>query len=343
MKRRTLIPALVLAALCCTGCGDKISTPDESSDIIIPEESVPELYPELKERDGQDARIVLENGTILTVTDDGSIITVVEDGLEWSYLSGTCLITFPRDWDERFYVRGTSVYCRACFDKEEYSGELFRIEFVGAEQMVDPTKNYAALIGSLRDFYAVITLPDGDNYDTGDPVLAEEYKALAADLPTVFQSASCFDSKEFKAIDLSAYAPAADAGDSKLYGSWTTGLANAAGYTPYAVFRSRDSAFGFHGSADEMVFGTFLVNKNSANYVWNTENWGDAGLVFTDGQAYRVTYSETEPMELEFEPLFELGDDSVLGVQKFYYDRDFQEIYPADNESTGVEVELGNR
>ncbi|MBR6107348.1 MAG: hypothetical protein IKQ39_04990 [Oscillospiraceae bacterium] len=341
MKRRTVIPALLLAALCCTGCGDKISKPDESSDIIIPEET--EQYPELRVRDGQDARIVLENGTVLTVTDDGSIITVVENGLEWSYLSGTCLITFPRDWDERFYVRGTTVYCRACFDKTEYTGELFTIDFVDAEQLVDPTRHYGALIGSLRDFYAVIVLPEGDTYDTTDPTLAAEYNKLVADLPKVFQSASCYDTKDFKSIDLSVYTPATEAGESKLYGCWSTNLADPAGYTPYTVFRSRDSAFGFHGASDALTFGTFLVNKNAANYVWNTENWGDVGLAFANGQAYRLTYSETEPMELEVEPLFDLGDDSdKFGLQKFYFDRDFQEIYPADSESTGVEVELGH-
>ena len=339
MKRRTLIPVLLLAACFCTACGSKTKQTEVSSEaeVTTPTDVT---VPSLQNDDDVDARVVLDNGTVMTITDDGSIISTTDEGLEWNYLSGTCRLTFPKDWEDRFYVRGTSVYSRACYDKKVNSGKLFSIDFMEADELADSSVNYVALLGAVREFYTVAILPSEDTYDTADTDLFAEYTDMSGDLSAIFQTAQCSTTKDFKPIDLTNYELSTVSNNSKLFGCWSTKNADASGFTPYAVFRSRDSAFVFHSTANDLLFGAFYVNKNAPNYVWNTENWGDAGLVFAGGQAYRVTYSETEPMELVFEPLFPTEDYGTLEISKFFFDRDYQEIYPGDDKSSGEEVEF---
>jgi len=339
MKRRLISAVLLAAMLCGTACGKKTDS-DESSEPLTTGEATAMVIPSLQDDDDVDAHVVLENGTVLTITDDGSIITKMENGLEWNYLSGTLRVMFPLDWNERFYVRGTTVYCSKCYDQAPKTGTLFNIEFLSAQQMLEGGRQYSALLGKIRNFYIVATLPEDADYDVSNTDLFAEYTDLYGDLDGIFQTVNCGDSPSFKPINLSAYEPATESGSSKLFGCWSSDMADANAFSAYSVFRSRDSAFGYYSSSNDMRFGSFYVNKNAQNYVWNTENWGDAGIVFLENNAYRVTYSETEPMRLEFEALFEAEDGDSLVNKVLYYSSDFQQIYPADSQNNGVEMEL---
>ena len=354
MKRRALLLALLTAAALCTGCGKKITSPGgkdnsdgntvslsgdensgngsgDSSSNPYDDDNYKNPYPEVRNDDGEDARVITNKGTVVVVTDDGSMIEQTDVGLEWTYLGGTVRMYFPLNWDDRFVVRGTSVYCKKCFEQQEYSGELFSIDFIRDTDMnSDPS--FAALLGGAQNFYAVAALPQNTTYDADNADLAKEYNSMAADLSSIFRSADCLFTRGFTPIDLSVYTTA-DSSSSKLFGTWNEDAQTAEGYTPKAIFRSRDSAFAYRTSDTGMIYGTFRVNKNAAGYVWNTENWGDAGLVFAGGQVYRVTYYESEPMKLEFEPLFPFEQESPIGKNKFTYGSTEEEIY--SNNSAG--------
>ncbi|MBQ8921814.1 MAG: hypothetical protein IJ060_06590 [Oscillospiraceae bacterium] len=346
MKRRAILLALLTAAALCTGCGKRISKPSGDGDDSgsqaegssgdsssyfdsYDDDSYRNPYPQVQNGDGEDARVVLDDGKVVVVTDDGSMIEQTDLGLEWNYLGGTVRMYFPLDWDDRFVIRGTSVYCKKCFAQQEFSGELFSIDFIRDTDMnSDP--GFSALLGGAQSFYTVAIVPQQVTYDAGDADQAAEYQDMAEDLSGIFRSTSCLFTPGFTPIDLSVYTPAGESSSSKLFGSWAEDAQTAAGYTPKAIFRSRDSAFAYRTSDTEMIYGTFRINRNAAGYVWNTENWGDAGLVFAGGQVYRVTYYESEPMKLEFEPLFQFDQESPIGKNKFTYSSDQQEIYSTD-------------
>ncbi len=330
MKRRALVLALLAACSVCTGCGKRIKSPLVSRETGEDDDRNGEIVPE----SGEDARLVAEDGKVTIVTEDGSIITETDEGYEWSYLSGTVRMFFPPEWKDRFIIRDTTVYCRKCYEKMEYSGELFSVKFIKETDLISDA-DYAALIGGVRDFYSIVVLPSDATYEVGDPDLSAEYTDMSGSLPAVFRSASCLSTKGFTPIDLSSYEAANITGNSKLAGSWTEDAPAATGNIPSAVFRMRDSAFGYRTSDTGLLYGCFFVNKNAPNYVWNTENWGDAGLVFAGGQVYRVTYYESEPMKLEFEPLFPNLTENPLGTNKFTFKDTQDEIYQAAAE-TGI-------
>ena len=119
MKTITAAMALLLGFACLTGCGgqssaDSGSAADESSGAVL----------EINNSDGKDDQIVMENGKTVTITDDGSFIKETDNGYEWSYLAGTCRMTFPTEWKDRFVVRESSVYSKEIFDHAENTGKL---------------------------------------------------------------------------------------------------------------------------------------------------------------------------------------------------------------------------
>ena len=88
-----------------------------------------------------------------------------------------------------------------------------------------------------------------------------------------------------------------------------------------------------------MTLGTFLVNRNAENYVWNTDNWGDAGLVFAGGKIFRATYYESVPETLEFSVLFsDDGASDSLTASKFSLLNDSQSITRSGTDPTEIEL-----
>ena len=342
MNRKALFAALLMTgAVFTTGCGTKI--PPADGEFSFAESTEPaDPYPDLQNGDGQDARITYDDGTVITVTDDGSIIEQTADGLEWSYLSGTVKMVFPSDWDQRYLVRGTSVYCKKCWDKEENTGELFSLDFCTPEAMISGPA-HTALIGRVKTLYATILVPETPNYDTDDPDLFAEYSDMQNDLDKVFPTASCLSTRSFKAISLANYVPVTEGASSKLFGTWLDHNDLAATYTRSAIFRSRDGAFGYRPEENTLNMGTFMLNKNAEHYVYNTEAWGDAGLVFLGGQVYRVTYYESDPMTMEFEALFPEEEDTAVDPLKdavLTFNSESQEIYRNDTDETEAELDL---
>lgn len=336
MKKTTAaVLAFLLGTLCLTGCGNQKS--ESAADSAAAESSGSAL--EIDHTDGKDEQILMENGKTVTVTDDGSFITETDNGYEWSYLAGTCRMTFPKEWKDRFVVRESSVYCKEIFDKAENTGKLFSLSFMDDAGMLAEPKP-AALLGVVNHRYVTAIIPSSVDFDSNDELLSAEYNDLAGSLSEIFQSTVCSGSDAFKPINLSAYEPAAESAESKLLGTWQIPNTLEPGqFTPTVTFRSRDSAFGYLSAANVVTLGTFLLNKNAENYVWNTDNWGDAGLVFTGGKVFRATYYESVPETLEFTVLFsEDGASESLAESKFVLQSDSQSITRSADDPTEIEL-----
>ncbi len=336
MKKATAaVLAFLLGMLCLSGCGNRKS--DGSADSAVEESSGSAL--EIDNTDGKDEQIVLENGKTVTVTDDGSFITEKDNGYEWSYLAGTCRMTFPKEWKDRFVVRESSVYCKEIFDKAENTGKLFSLSFLDdAGMLADPQP--AALLGVVNHRYVTAVIPSEADFDSDDELLSAEYNDLAGSLSEIFQSTFCSGSDSFKPINLSAYEPATESAESKLLGTWQIpNVLEPGQFTPSVTFRSHDSAFGYLSAENVVTLGAFLLNKNAENYVWNTDNWGDAGLVFTGGKIFRATYYESVPETLEFTVLFsENGASDALTESKFVFQSESQSITRSADDATEIEL-----
>ena len=108
---------------------------------------------------------------------------------------------------------------------------------------------------------------------------------------------------------------------------------------PHGNIPFADSAFGYKPAENVVTLGTFLVNRNAENYVWNTDNWGDAGLVFTGGKIFRATYYESVPETLEFSVLFsDEGTSDSLTASKFSLLNDSQSITRSGTDPTEIEL-----
>ena len=342
MNRRNMT-ALLSVMLCGTllaGCGGKGSAGADDSSPAETTAPAAEEKNEIQEEDNGDLKIVNADGSTVVMTADGSTITEKAEGLEWSYLAGTVTMMFPADWKDRFVIRDTAVYCKACWDAQENTGELFKLDFVDEKGMVTGP-DYTALLGNIDKMLVTVQVPDEVNYNSEDNVQLAEYTDMASAIGTILPTAVCSGGTEFKPIFLTQYVRVTDE-PSKLCGMWLDSAAaekaNQAFY-PYAVFRGRDGAFGYRYGVNDLSFGSFLVNKNARDYVWNTDKWGDAGMVFTHGAVYRVTYYESEKMTLKFELVlsYDGAEEDALSQTTFVFERDYQEIYQGNGDSTEVE------
>ena len=321
------LAAFMMAAVCMTGCGESIPDAEDGT------KETPVLS--LDDTDGKDEVLTMDDGSTVIATDDGSFISEEDGGLVWNYLAGTCTVKFPIEWKDRFVVRGTSVYSKKCFEKQENSGELFTIVFSRDINMLQGPKP-AVVFGVIHDMYAVITTPENPNYDASDAEIATEYADLSAKLSDVFQNAVCGDTPNFKPINLTNYVPAAESAASVLPGTWKlASLTDDAAFSPYVVFRASDSTFGYKYGENDLKLGAYYANKNAETYEWNTDNWGDAGLIFSEGKVYRVTYYETAPRTLDFEVVYspDAETDSLIG-NKFNYDSEEQGIRQTEADPT---------
>lgn len=341
MKFHALAAICAACVLLC-GCGTQTAEPETAETTAAPAETTAEVKSDAEQLviEGTDAKtVMLGDGTVYLILEDEALIEKTSEGLVWDYLSSTLRLTFPDNWLNRFSIRGTSVYCKACFNPDDYSGELFSINFVDEKSMASGPR-YDALLGVYRGMYVTAKRCENPNYDETNTEMLAEYTDMANDLSRVFSSAVVSTNQDYKPVLLDDYAPVTPEDHSKLLGCWNqsdaAGNPNADFY-PYAVFRGRDSAFGYKYGANDLAFGSFLVNRKAKDYVWNTDNWGDAGLVFVNGCAYRVTYFESAPMTLRFELISGDPENDVLSASGFAFDRDYQEIHQSGDDEPEIE------
>lgn len=346
MKQKFLAAACLLCCAALCGCSAKnpTDTEPEQAETTAELQSTDIAKPAIDDNfviEDTDAKtVMLGDGTVYLLLDDQALIEKNSEGLVWNYLSNTLRLTFPDDWINRFTIRGTSVYCKACFSAEEFSGELFSINFVDEKSMVSEPK-YDALLGVYRGMYVTAKRTEDPNYDSSNNELLAEYTDMANDITTILGSAKVSGNTDYKPLLLDQYAPVTDADHCKLLGRWTNTAAagdpNQA-FTPYAVFRGRDSAFGYKYGENDLAFGTFLVNQKAKDYVWNTDNWGDAGLVFANGCVYRVTYYESAPMTMRFELVSGSPENDMISSSGFSFESEEQAIRQGSGDEFEVEL-----
>lgn len=262
-------------------------------------------------------------------TDNSAIVSQNPDGsFNVLFVSTMCNMAFPANWAGRVFIEDSVVYSKKCSDyiAERNAGELLTIMSNPAEYMSTIIPS-SFLLGTFSDEYVIAFLPTDCDYDTTITELYEEYTSLNNDVKSVIDTAKCDSSPEFSPIDMSIY-------DSpSMYSSSASGLwedyDNGMQFSPYIGFRPKDGlfvyAYGLNGADTLNIKGSYCTNINSENYQWNTDNWGESGLIFIDGCVYSFTYYLSAPQTMNLEKLAGNTDDD-LSSKGWVFSSDFQDF-----------------
>lgn len=249
-------------------------------------------------------------------TDETASVSRNADGsFNVTFGDGLCTMTLPASWAGRIIIDDYKIYSKLCYDTDQANkwGKMLSIKRASADDMkVCIPSSY--LIGTAGKEYIVAYTPTDVTYDIANSALHEEYSSLYNDITSVIASARCMTSPDFSPIDLSVYVNPGDFYGS-VSGSWDdadTYLTDVQ-FTPYLCFRPSDASFAYmyrlNGSEADYVRGSYLMNTNVSGYQWNTDNWGEFGLIFADGAVYRFTLYYSAPQTL--------GIEKVAGVSEY--------------------------
>lgn len=265
-------------------------------------------------------------------TDDSAVVSQNADGsFNVLFVDTMCTMTFPASWAGRVLIEDDVVYSKKCSDyiAERNSGKLFTIMDSSDEQMniVIPS---SYLLGTFDDEYVIAFLPTDCDYDPTIAELNEEFSFLHNDLESVIFTAKCDSSPEFYPIDMSIY-DSPNMYSNSVSGMWEDGetMYSNIQFSPYIGFRPKDGlfvyAYGLNGADTENEIGSYITNINSENYQWNTENWGEAGLIFMDGCIYSFTYYLSAPCTMSIEKL--AGNSEYdISAKSWVSSSDFQDF-----------------
>ena len=284
-----LFTGLCLAAACLTGCGDQ---PDDAAAEIPP------------------GSVMLHDGKIVPIVDDESELTETESGYLWSFHDGEYSMTFPKEWESRFLIRGTTVYCLACFERGTSSSSLFSVEYRPAEDVGAKKPTPELILGVSGDEFLCAVYPRRTEPSNG--VLRREYEAMIADCDAVIHSAAEKNDDARLPLATEHYIPADGKINSELFGSWKLQSSKNGRLGETMVFDPETGILTYNGE-DGVRTGSCLFNIYAATYDANTQtNWGDAALVFLDGTVYYATYYETSPRTLEFDAVVQQSERKDL-------------------------------
>ena len=299
MKRYFAFFAAVLFAFCTlTACGDQ---PDSIQPAASGSESSQTDSSDTSSESSANAEpimLTLHDGSSIPLCDTASKVIETENGFEWSFYDGKYSLTFPKTWESRFVIRGTTVYCLKCFEWAEVCSSLFTIETRPAETVI--SKPYPEMIlGLSGKEYICAVFPDGGEPENA--VLRNEFLELAPDRSSILKTGVCSDSVQFQPIHINDYMTADSGVKSALFGNWKTRTTKNGILDEQICFRD-DGTVTFT-SKDTVMEGTCLFNIYAATYDWNDQsNWGASALLFLDGGIYEATYYETNPFTLDFSP-----------------------------------------
>jgi hypothetical protein len=351
MNRKSV--AFVLALVVCTsafvGCSDKnnhsnvslssstakesekytatssvsvISTTYEATDDAS--ETATEITTSDTEQLFQKPLIETDDSAFVSINEDGSFNVVFEDS--------ACTMTFPASWAGRIIIDDDEIYSKLCWDNApgEKHGKLLSIMTRDDDEMnISIPSSY--ILGTEDDEYVIAFIPTDATYDIMNSTLNEEYSSLCADILSVISSAECQSSPGFTHIDMKDY-DSPNMYSISVSGSWEASsyMNSSMQFTPYIGFRPNDGVFGYmyqlNGADTDKEIGTYLININSENYQWNTENWGEAGLIFMDGCIYSFTYYLSAPMTMSIEKLGGNSKYDSITSETWFYTSDFQDF-----------------
>lgn len=265
-------------------------------------------------------------------TDDSAVITQNADGsFNAVFGDGLFSMTFPASWADRIIIDDYKIYCKLVWDSDPGNkrGKMLSL-FLAEDEDISSGIPDSYLLGTSSDKYVIAFTPTDVSYDPSDNILNDEYGSLFADIESVIFSARCSSSPEFTPIDIGMYYSPYGA-EYSLAGSWDlpSYLYSEVQFAPYITFREKDGAFGYsyalNGSSCKYASGKYLININTEDYQWNSENWGDFGLVFLDGAVYRFTYYATAPGTLSFEKIVGNSEYDDI-VESWVYSSEFQDF-----------------
>lgn len=340
MKNKRMIVHIFIFAACLTlfsGCKMGYSSSQtESADVHTTTNTTSKVSTTVTtntEETSFESESVTENETeksISTIqTDDSAVVSQNTYGsFNVLFVDTMCTMTFPESWAGRVFIEDGVVYSQKCSDyiAERNAGKLFTIMSNSDEYMTTIIPS-SFLLGTFNDEYVIAFLPTDCDYDPTITELYEEYSSLYNDVESVIATAKCDSSPEFSPIDMSVY-------DSpSMYSVSAAGLWEDADggiqFSPYIGFRPNDGlfvyAYGLNGADTLNIKGSYCTNINSENYQWNTNNWGESGLIFIDGCVYSFTYYLSAPQTMNLEKLVGNTDDD-LSSRTWMLSSDFQDF-----------------
>lgn len=344
MKNKKIAVYIFIFAICLTsfsGCKSEYNSNEKSSvdintttnvtsnvsttnidETSLETETVTEPVTENK-TEKSESTIQTDNSAIVSQNPDGSFNVL--------FVNTMCNMTFPASWAGRVFIEDSIVYSQKCSDyiAERNAGELLTIISNPAEYMSTIIPS-SFLLGISNDEYVIAFLPTDCDYDPTITELNEEFSSLHSDLESVIFTAKCDSSSEFSPIDMSIY-DSPNMYSNSVSGTWEDGetMYSDIQFSPYIGFRPKDGlfvyAYGLNGADTLNIKGSYCTNINSENYQWNTDNWGESGLIFIDGCVYSFTYYLSAPQTMNLEKL--AGNTYYdLSSKGWVFSSDFQDF-----------------
>lgn len=346
--RKSLFAVILICVMTFSGCSSRSSSPSSSSNAAKRTQETEQTTVSVSEEKTENTEVqttamhqeettatseTAEAATVSIQTDDSAVITQNADGsFKAVFGDGLFTMTFPASWADRIAINENVIYSKLIWDSEPgtKSGKMLSMFLVEDEDIsFGIPESY--LLGTSTDKYIIACTPTDLPFDPSDNTLIDEYSSLLADIESVIFSARCSSSPEFTPIDIGMYYSPYGA-EYSLAGSWEaiTHIDSEVQFSPYITFRENDGAFGYsyalNGASCKYVSGKYLININSEEYQWNTENWGDFGLAFLDGAVYRFTYYASAPGTLSFEKIVGNKEYDEIASETWTYSSDFQDF-----------------
>jgi len=230
-------------------------------------------------------------------------------GLELNY-SG-CTMTFPSAWKDRVVADGNGVYAQKCWENKEGTGLLFEISAKTSDELMDGNV-YPYIVGVDGEKYIVAIVSDGNSYDTSDADLRNDYFNLFNDLQNIIPNAKCSTSPDFRPLRTEAYTSSTESEQIKFNGTWLKNDTKQDDeLKQFVVFDQKSGTFGFRKEQDSVEKGRYWINTIA-------ETYSEKGLLFFDGNIYKVNYTEDGIMN--FERLTGQPDDLSSVSFKYFSD-----------------------
>ena len=249
-------------------------------------------------------------------TDGGGFVWTVED---------VCTLTFPASWEGEYELYGDRVFCKSAYDPNTGSGMLLSIEICEEDRLISGEEYYYLLGTAPGGKYVMACI-------TENPPDNAQFDLMFSELDDVLSGAVCSDSPDCQPKKIDHYGPSFY-GDIEFAGYWERTPASGVQNEPGLTFNSEESRFQYtcYETMTSEAWGTYLYNYRSAGYEWNTDNWGDFGLLFIDGDAYTITVNYGTPKTINMENVTHPGEDFYgLAASTFGYWSDYEDISPKD-------------
>ena len=219
----------------------------------------------------------------------GTLQSYMSSYYTWNWKNGSCKLTLPPEWKGKYVISGNTVYCKACYDADKGSGELFSLVCYSVDEMSTPVpKRY--LLGVCGSGYVNAILPTGVVYDLLDQKQDDAYRAMEPFVENVLNSAVCSSSPDFSPIYISAGYGQDGPYKGAVAGCWEQIPVSGAQFDPTVVFNYNEGKFLYHYTLTSGQIGSYFISTGGPG----------SALAFIDNDVYRVDTWGGAPHTMNF-------------------------------------------